>query len=212
MSSSQVQMTENGLPITDQKANSKMMVVGLSMQFVMGQVTAWPIYLLGATSKYDGKIEHVIRNELGLVFLALWLVNMAKDLVIWNAMLNRHAGNIMQPNMYAFKVMTGPAAPAYPYVLMEEDGNVGKANRGQRGIDNLMEYMPLYLAMFFAAGYVFPFPMFINACAFCASRIVYAMTYVQNKDARFSGFMPFVICKSNAEGMVLLIFIKTLLS
>eukprot|EP00971_Amphidinium_carterae_P214334 4253631-Amphidinium_carterae.1 len=95
---------------------------------------------------------------------------------------------------------------------LPKDGNVGKANRGQRGIDNLMEYMPLYLAMFFAAGYVFPFPMFINACAFCASRIVYAMTYVQNKDARFSGFMPFVICKSNAEGMVLLIFIKTLLS
>mmetsp|Transcript_45050 Transcript_45050/g.82350 ORF Transcript_45050/g.82350 Transcript_45050/m.82350 type:complete len:214 (+) Transcript_45050:74-715(+) len=210
-SATQVQRTENGLPITNEKADMKMMVFGLLMQFVMGQVTAWPIYFLGAKSKYDWKIEHMVSNELGLVYLALWLINLAKDLVIWNAMLNRHKGSIMQPNMYGYKVMVAPNQPAMPYVLMEEEGDVGRANRGQRGIDNLMEYMPLYLAFFFAVGYVFPFVMFINACFFCVSRILYAVKYVQSKEARFAGFMPFVICKANTEGLALLIAIKALL-
>jgi len=206
-----VTMTENGLPIPKQRASAKFGIQMNTIMFIISQAVAWPIYLLGARSKYDAKISEVAKLDLGWLYLGLFLIGIAKDIVTWHAMIVRHAGCIMQPNMYGYKVMTPAGKPAMPYVLLEEDGDVGKANRAQRGIDNMMEYLPLYLAVFLATGYVFPFPMFINICGMVISRIIYAVKYAQAKEARTAGFGLFTLCKVMADGLVVLIAIKAIM-
>mmetsp|Transcript_12174 Transcript_12174/g.27520 ORF Transcript_12174/g.27520 Transcript_12174/m.27520 type:complete len:216 (-) Transcript_12174:47-694(-) len=206
-----VTMQENGLPVPKMKASAKFALTVNVVFLVISQVLAWPVYFLGAKGKYDGKIDVVAKNELGWLYLGLWIISLAKDFVSWNAMVTRHAACVMQPNMYGYKVMTASGTPAMPYVLLEMDGEVGRANRAQRGIDNLMEYLALYLAALFAVGYVFPFVAFINICMMVVSRVLYAVTYTKAADARQGPVSLFFLCKAMLDGLVVVIFVEALM-
>ncbi|OLP89384.1 hypothetical protein AK812_SmicGene29161 [Symbiodinium microadriaticum] len=111
------------------------------------------------------------------LYLSLFVVYYTKQFVSQQASMERNAASVMLPNQSVHKVMVKEGATALPYVLLEETGPVGRANRAQRGFENLMEYLPLYLAYLFANGFVYPFPAFVNACVFFIARVKYARDY-----------------------------------
>eukprot|EP00439_Symbiodinium_sp_Y106_P055377 s232_g7.t1 len=182
---------ENGLPDVpaDKKMPPNFFLILIPITFAMGQVFAWPIYLFGDRKAYDAKIDILATYNLGWLYLSLFVVYYTKQFVSQQASMERNAASVMLPNQSVHKVMVKEGATALPYVLLEETGPVGRANRAQRGFENLMEYLPMYLAYLFANGFVYPFPAFVNACVFLFARVKYARDYTVSTEARQGGFM-----------------------
>ena len=143
---------------------------------------------------YDAKIDILASLNLGWLllghvssrtlqrYLALLVTYYTKQLVSQHASLVRNQANVSLPNQSVHKIFMPTGArrdierewkmfegeKQLPYVLLEEDGAVGKANRAQRGFENLMEslvcekvlgenllrYLPMYLAYLCAVGFV----------------------------------------------------------
>mmetsp|Transcript_16003 Transcript_16003/g.36645 ORF Transcript_16003/g.36645 Transcript_16003/m.36645 type:complete len:219 (+) Transcript_16003:67-723(+) len=202
----------NGLPKLDQGAfTAKTAGAIILVSFTVGQCITWPIYLFGDTYGYDQKIDMLASWKLGWLYLALPLIYYTRQLVSMNASITRISTDVPPPHMYVYKVMTPGDKDKLPYVLLEEDGPVGRANRAQRGIDNLMEYLPLYVAYVLAGGFVFPFPVFVNVVMFMVSRITYARGYTQSAADRQKGFVLFGLTQMNMEGYVVIAAAKALL-
>eukprot|EP00913_Durusdinium_trenchii_P008733 g8201.t1 len=153
-----LQRGENGLIKQEQKMPASFFPIVIGISMTMGQVLAWPIYLLGDREAYDKKIDILASLNLGWLYLALFVVYYTKQIV------SQHASF---------------------------EGPVGTANRAQRGFENLMEYLPMYLAYLCAVGFVYPFPVFMNACVFFLARAKYAFDYTASTDARTAGFAVF---------------------
>eukprot|EP00403_Amphidinium_massartii_P047090 CAMPEP_0178459268 /NCGR_PEP_ID=MMETSP0689_2-20121128/48031_1 /TAXON_ID=160604 /ORGANISM="Amphidinium massartii, Strain CS-259" /LENGTH=214 /DNA_ID=CAMNT_0020085717 /DNA_START=99 /DNA_END=743 /DNA_ORIENTATION=- len=206
-----LKMQENGLPaIPDSKKVSVKMAVTMNLiMYMFGTIVAVAIYLLA--TPVDGKYAVLSSLDLGWLYLALFLISVTKVFVSWHAMYHRHQACIMQPNMYGYKVMTKEGAAAMPYVLQEEEGGVGKANRAQRAIDNYMEYLPILVAHLLAAGFVYPMTCFVIACIVLVARIMYATAYTKDKKARSSGFALFFLASVVLEALVLVIGVVTVL-
>mmetsp|Transcript_9131 Transcript_9131/g.21938 ORF Transcript_9131/g.21938 Transcript_9131/m.21938 type:complete len:215 (+) Transcript_9131:105-749(+) len=212
MSSAPLVKMENGLPDVppEQKLSPKFFAVVIVVSMTMGQIIAWPIYLLGNRASYDAKIDMLASLNLGWLYLALFVVYYTKQVVSSNASLERNAANVLLPNHTVLKVMSSDPKPL-PYVLMEEEGIVGRANRAQRGMDNLMEYLPMYLAYLLVVGFVYPFPAFFNACVFFFSRVKFAKDYTKATGARQAGFALYGMAQACMEGLLLIAGVKALL-
>lgn len=130
----------------------------IAVSVTMGQALAWPIYLFGHRQAYDAKIDILASLNLGWLYLALLVVYYTKQIVSQHASYVRNHANVSLPNHTVHKVFIPDGGKQLPYVLLEEDGMVGKANRAQRGFENLMEYLPMYLVYLCAIGFVYPFP------------------------------------------------------
>jgi len=199
------------LPFIKEKFTPNMAGNIIIISFIMGQLISWPVYKYGDTAAYDQKIDLLASMNLGWLYLALPVIYYARTFTSLNANINRSAANLTPPHMYAYKVQTAKGKPELPYVILEEEGPVGEANRAQRGIDNLMEYLPMYLAYVCANGFVFPFPTFLNVLMFMYSRMKYARGYTKSAGSRQAGFMLFGLTQMNMEGLLLIAAGKTLL-
>lgn len=73
------------------------------------------------------------------------------------------------------------------YVLMEQEGAVGRFNRGQRQFLNYLEQAPFLIMDLLLAGFVFPFPAFCCASAFAVCKLISAIGYVGSADGRTPG-------------------------
>mmetsp|Transcript_68584 Transcript_68584/g.164698 ORF Transcript_68584/g.164698 Transcript_68584/m.164698 type:complete len:213 (-) Transcript_68584:204-842(-) len=207
----ELERKENGLYVIDGGFTAQMAGNILICCFLTGQLISWPIYKFGSTAAYDEKIDLLASLNLGWLYLALPIIYYSRQLTSMNASITRNAAGLPAPHMYAFKVSTAKGKPELPYVLLEEEGQVGAANRAQRGIDNMMEYLPMYLAYVFANGFVYPFPTFVNVLFFMYSRLKYARGYTKGADERQKGFIVFGLTQMNMEGLLLIAAGKALL-
>mmetsp|Transcript_43816 Transcript_43816/g.80009 ORF Transcript_43816/g.80009 Transcript_43816/m.80009 type:complete len:215 (+) Transcript_43816:69-713(+) len=205
------QRKANGLPQLEGSFTAKQAGAIIVVSFIMGQLITWPIYFLGDTFAYDQKIDMLASWKLGWLYLALPIIYYTRQLTSMNASITRVSSDIPPPHMYVYKVMTPQGEKELPYVLLEEEGPVGRANRAQRGIDNLMEYLPMYIAYVLAGGFVFPFPVFVNVLIFMVSRITYARGYTKAAGARTQGFIMFGLSQMNMEGFIVIAAAKALM-
>ncbi|CAL1168147.1 unnamed protein product [Cladocopium goreaui] len=202
---------EDGLIKQEQKMPVSFFPIIIAVSVTMGQALAWPIYLFGHRQAYDAKIDILASLNLGWLYLALLVVYYTKQIVSQHASYVRNHANVSLPNHTVHKVFIPDGGKQLPYVLLEEDGMVGKANRAQRGFENLMEYLPMYLVYLCAIGFVYPFPAFVNACVFFFSRVKYAFDYTNATAARNTGFAIYGMAQACLEGLLLIAGVKALL-
>ena len=108
-----------------------------------------------------------------------------------------------------FKVIsiTGKDNSAYKdtVVVYDEDGSNGKYNRANRSVQHMTENFGLFVASIYAVGIVYPFPIFILICAFCAGRIIHQIGYTSKYGAHGAGFALSMLACAVVEGLCLVI-------
>jgi len=185
----------------------KMLFVGIP---IIGQVFAWTTYLVcgqvfGQQKLYDKKFEFVKEYQLGYVFLALWILSVARIAVVINANAARAPARVDRPDQQVYKVMaaSGPLADA-PFVMMANTGPQGRFNRAQRALYNMDENLPVVLANTIAVASIFG-PVVIGLVLLIAvGRIFFAVKYTESLNARGKGFMLCMLGEKWIEGLLLL--------
>ncbi|CAJ1367594.1 unnamed protein product [Effrenium voratum] len=202
---------------TEAQAYSSYMKMLLLRVPLFGQVLAWSLYFLakyalGMKHILDAKFDFIKANQLGYVFLALWLVGITRTYLAVCANAARAGARLDRPDQHVYKVMasSGPMKDA-PYVLMATTGPAGRFNRAQRAAFNADESMPLFLAYTLVTGCIFGPLVLVPLLIYCYGRILFGIKYTQSLSARGAGFMPAVIGEKWMEGLVLMAAIRALL-
>eukprot|EP00930_Biecheleria_cincta_P028335 TRINITY_DN19774_c0_g1_i1.p1 TRINITY_DN19774_c0_g1~~TRINITY_DN19774_c0_g1_i1.p1 ORF type:complete len:221 (-),score=38.97 TRINITY_DN19774_c0_g1_i1:179-841(-) len=176
----------------------------------VGLAIAFGIYTLGSTSRYDSKISTLAAGDLGWAYLGLFVTKLCMFLTNVNLGMARKESKVNVPDQQVYKVYTGSEKPL-GYVLMEQEGVLGRFNRAQRALQNSLEAMPTFLANFLLAAYVFPFPALVAATWYGLCRVAYAFGYTSDPKSRIGGTMLGQFGNQAIEGMVLLAGAKALM-
>mmetsp|Transcript_34832 Transcript_34832/g.68323 ORF Transcript_34832/g.68323 Transcript_34832/m.68323 type:complete len:213 (-) Transcript_34832:46-684(-) len=157
-------------------------ITGISL--VVGQAFAHGVYTFAGTSAFDAKLTTLAAQGLGWMYLGMGAfkacsMGVAVILGTW-----RNESKVGNPNQHVYK--TFGSSDSTPYVLMEEEGVIGKFNRAQRAHMVMVEGLPLLLANFLLAAFVFPLPAFLCAVVFSVTKVQSAAGYVKDTDSRMS--------------------------
>jgi len=195
---------------SEEKETTKYMKMLLIMIPVIGQVLAWSTYfgcakLLGQQELYDKKFAFLRENQLGYVFLAVWIVSMTRATVVCLANGARGPARVDRPDQHVYKIMAADGSlKDAPFVMMVNTGPQGRFNRAQRGVFNLDESLPLVLVNVLLAGSVFG-PVVACLCLLIAyGRVIFAAKYRNAAKERGAGFGLTMIGEKWIEGLVLL--------
>lgn len=206
---------EKGLCLKSQFPKEDSVAVGflkfIVVSSVINQGPAWLIYLYGNRGMYDAKIDILASYHLGWVYMSLIVLYYTRTFMVVNTLVERKDARVNLPDQYAYKVYRPPGEEQLPYVLLENEGALGRFNRAQRAYNNLMEYLPMYLAYFLLAGFVYPFPVFVNTWLHAVGRATYAIGYTHSVPRRIGGFGLFGFAQGNLEALILIAGVKALL-
>eukprot|EP00930_Biecheleria_cincta_P061582 TRINITY_DN47148_c0_g1_i1.p1 TRINITY_DN47148_c0_g1~~TRINITY_DN47148_c0_g1_i1.p1 ORF type:complete len:232 (-),score=33.06 TRINITY_DN47148_c0_g1_i1:81-722(-) len=207
------QVDETGIPVKSTYPDSPpvpALYAGFTTVFGgIGFGIGYAVYKLGATAKYDAKIDTLAKQDLGWIYLGLVASKLTFVTINTNLGIRRKAAKVNVPDQHVYQVHTG-SKPALGYVLMESQGVLGAFNRAQRALQNYLEALPNYLATFFAAGYVFPFPTFITSIIFGASRMAAAIGYTAEPNGRMAGNIFGTLLQDILQGFIILAGVKAL--
>lgn len=176
----------------------------------IGLGIAFAVHGFGSTSKYDAKIDTLAVGDYGWVYMALVVMKVCHLVTGVNLGTSRKECKVNLPDQHVYKVYQPNGDKPIGYVLMETEGTIGRFNRAQRAVQNNVEIMPLIVANFFLAAYVFPFPAFVALAWFGVCRVVYAYGYTLAPKSRMSGTMLAMFGQQTLEGLVLLAGVKAL--
>lgn len=190
---------------------AKMLLVVVPL---IGQTLAWSTYfvaayLAGQKEIYASKFAFISEHQLGYVFLAVWIIGMARSVNVVNANGARGPARVGRPDQHAYKIMacSGPLKDA-PYVMMAGTGPQGRFNRAQRGVFNGDEAMPLMLAWTVLAGSALGPVVLVPVLLASYGRITFGKKYKESLKGRSAGFLPAMVGERWVEGLVLLCAIK----
>eukprot|EP00931_Biecheleriopsis_adriatica_P107894 TRINITY_DN82235_c0_g1_i1.p1 TRINITY_DN82235_c0_g1~~TRINITY_DN82235_c0_g1_i1.p1 ORF type:complete len:222 (+),score=24.35 TRINITY_DN82235_c0_g1_i1:79-744(+) len=210
-----VERDESGLCVKSQFPDKDSVTAGflklILMSSAINQGPAWLTYLYGNRSLYDANIDILATHRLGWLYISLIVLYYTRTFTVVNTMIQRKEARVNLPDQYAYKVQMPAGKAELPYVTLENRGAVGRFNRAQRGYNNLMEYLPMYLAYFLLAGFVYPFPVFINTLLHAAGRVTYVLGYTRGVSQRMGGFALFGLAQGNLEALILIAGVKALL-
>ena len=119
----------------------------------------------------------------------------------------RNLAGFPRPDMDLHKVVSdwrNPNAKATGYAILERDGDAGRFNRATRAVYNYLEYIPILLSLSVVTGYLFPFPVFLLACAQLVGRVMYSIGYSRSLKSRGPGFLISALSLNILEGLTLL--------
>eukprot|EP00927_Polykrikos_kofoidii_P014844 TRINITY_DN16558_c1_g1_i1.p1 TRINITY_DN16558_c1_g1~~TRINITY_DN16558_c1_g1_i1.p1 ORF type:complete len:242 (-),score=37.34 TRINITY_DN16558_c1_g1_i1:138-863(-) len=199
---------------TEAAEAGKYRVMLLLISPLLGQVFAWSTYLIlaklcGQQGLYDKKFAFIHEFQLGYVYLAIWIIAMARTLLVINANAARAPARVDRPDQHVYKIMAADGDwKGAPYVLMAGTGAQGRFNRAQRGVFNTDESMPLVLANIIVTGLVFGPIIACLALLIGFGRVVYGLKYKESSKVRGAGLVPATMGEKWVEGLVLLCAIK----
>lgn len=204
--------TKAALPtIPDPKADVKPVILFAIIPAVIGLFVAFSVFTLGATEKYQSRIDQVAAHDLHWGYAALFVLGRAIAIVnmlpiIWkHKILKMDSGNL-RSNPFVYTAV-GEGASGH-HVLFETEGDVGKYNRANRSLHHMIENFGLMLAGLFAVAQVFPFQAFVLACIFGAGRIIHLLGYTEGYGKHAPGFLMSTIAIVSLEGMLGLVALK----
>lgn len=132
---------------------------------------------------------------LGFLFCALGVLNLLVSVLnlvpmTFKSMVMKGDSGNLRSNMLIYKVagadgerhpVTGPDGNAQrlPYVVMEDDGEVGEYNRANRALQHFNENGTVLPALVLGSGLVFPLPVFILVLLYTICRIWYQIAYAE---------------------------------
>ena len=202
--------TKAHLP-SEQNVNVPKALAFIFVPLMIGSAIAFATYTLGNTDKYNAKIDVIIEND--TVWLYLALIILGRTIAFLNSYATMKYKKSMKGNVRAnpfiYKVI-GENAPKNVSVVFEEDGDVGKYNRANRSVHHMIENFGGFVASLYAAGSVFPFPVFVLVCLFCVGRVLHQRGYTAKFGGHGPGFMISMLAMSTVEGLLLVIVMKSM--
>lgn len=181
---------ETGLPVMSQSALEKgwsqsagTLPVLVLLPRLIGCGIAYLIYSL-AGQEADVRMKNLnkllmFNGELGYLYLAAGSFSLLVTLQNYLPMLFKsqvmpgNAANL-RSNMMIYKVNS---KPKLPYVVLEEEGHVGRYNRANRALNHFVENTPSFALCVLMAGLIFPTGVFVLVVAYAIARIWYQYAY-----------------------------------
>mmetsp|Transcript_32992 Transcript_32992/g.69417 ORF Transcript_32992/g.69417 Transcript_32992/m.69417 type:complete len:224 (-) Transcript_32992:615-1286(-) len=179
--------------------------------FSIGTAIAYCVYRFGDTKGYNLRMEPIILADYGWVYLGALVLT--KGFVFHSILLgtSRKASRVGLPNQHVYKVYQPPGSTApLGYVLMEDEGAVGRFNRAQRAYSQYLDSLGFAVLNFLLAAAVFPFPAFVLASIYAVARAANAAGYVSAVDSRGPGLLGAYICLATFEGANVLVAVRSL--
>jgi len=177
---------------------------------IIGLLIAYAIYYFGSTAKYDSKIATLSGNDLGWLFLGAFSLSKT---VLWlnffpmyykSQIMRGNSGNL-RANLFIYKVnFPAKEHDTLPYVVMEDEGEIGEYNRANRSLHHFTESAAIVVMDFLLAGYVFPFPVMVLMMILCLGRVFHQIGYAGGYGGHGIGFGLSTLSLVIAEMLVLL--------
>merc|ERR1712217_395956 len=98
--------------------------------------------------------------------------------------------------------------PSQPYVVLEDEGNIGKYNRANRSLTHFTENVPSFVVNWLLVSQVLPFPAFVLMVIFCIGRMLHMTGYTGGYGKHGPGFGLTMISSLPLEMLVLMIGLK----
>ena len=166
---------------------------------IIGLVIAY--FLINGTA--NSAIEVLAEYELGWLYLGIFSLKLFQIPQTILLAQTRKVCKVNAPDQHVYKVMgTNGGAEQLGYVLMENQGDLGKFNRAQRALMNYHEAFPTVALLYIAAAFVFPFSSFVTIVIFSLAQVVSAIGYVSSEDGRSKGFLLGLLTVAILHGMV----------
>eukprot|EP00930_Biecheleria_cincta_P011612 TRINITY_DN11456_c0_g3_i2.p1 TRINITY_DN11456_c0_g3~~TRINITY_DN11456_c0_g3_i2.p1 ORF type:complete len:275 (-),score=43.56 TRINITY_DN11456_c0_g3_i2:213-962(-) len=180
-----------GLPVMSQGALKKgwsqmtrMLPLFVLMPRLIGCGIAYLVYSLAGTEEADARMKNLnkllmFNGELGYLYLAAGsfslLVALQNNLpmLFKSQVMPGNAANL-RSNMMIYKVNSQPKPP---YVVMEEDGDIGRYNRANRALNHFVENTPSFALCVLMAGLIFPTGTFALVAVYAIARVWYQYAY-----------------------------------
>jgi len=186
------------MPVMTQEQKDKGASAGVKMGFVFFLIPkliafglAFGICTYGNMDLYLQRIRIVKENDYGYVYLGVvlfswlvWFLNMYPALAWKSQIMGQHKN--LRANMFFYQVSN---SPELPFVMMVEDGDVGKYNRANRSLHHFMENSLNLVLNFVFASFVFAKPSFILMALFAIGRVMHMTGYTKGYGSHAAGFM-----------------------
>lgn len=201
-----------------QKKAQRMVVMMPIITLCIGWGIAELIYhLTGAKVSYDGKIATLASNDLHWLYFSaviLCRLNMVINftpMIFKAAVVRGNSGNL-RANMYVYRVSAANetaessaenGTSAMGPVVLEEMGDAGKYNRGNRSLHHYIENLPPFLLGLPLAAFVFPAAVFVLTCTFAVGRILHQVGYSKGYGGHGAGFGLALLSTCVLEGLLL---------
>lgn len=212
----------NGLPEMTKKEVKEGWSGALKLIAVLMLVTrlicftiAFLIYYYGDRTFFDSQIAVLTGMHWGYVYIGVGIFSL---LVHWlnlypmafkGKIMLQNSGN-MRANMSIYKVNLPDTEKQLPYVVLEEEGDVGEYNRANRSLFHFNENAAGFLLNFVFAGGVFPFPAMIIIIVFAVGRALHQQGYSKGYGSHGAGFALAMISTITSEGLVWVVAAKSL--
>jgi len=193
------------------KANLFVVYAMLQTVFtVIGAGVGFAIVTVSAPAGVLRRLDVIGEYDLGALYLLLVCMFYTFHMISANMGTHRRETRVNVPDQHAYRVY-GPGQPwDSALVLMNDDGDFGKFNRGQRALANFEEMLPMFLAEAMAAGFVFPWVVMTMGIVACLGRLKGAVDYARDRKARTKGNMLSFFMHGMINGLVLFVGIMAI--
>lgn len=181
-----------GLPHMSENAKSKgrwgmmsMMPLLLVVPRLVTGGIAFAIYYCGDRMAHDTSMKSFMAlfgSRIGYLYIAAGVYSMAVQWLNVFPMLYKasvmpgSAGNL-RANMHIYKVNKPLGDSQLPYVVLEEEGDVGVYNRANRALFHFVENSAALGVCILLSGLIFPLEVLVLVACYGAARIWYQIAY-----------------------------------
>lgn len=152
---------------------------------VIGFVIAYYVIYSSDAVKYDARMRqlNMLSSDMGYAYIGLGCFSVAGWLVTFipfcykGAVMGLFSGNL-RSNQQIFKVVDESGIS--PYVILEQEGDLGVYNRGTRALYNFVEHSVYAAPCVIASALIFSFPVMILLISLGVMRMIYVIMYAKN--------------------------------
>lgn len=194
---------------SNDRPNHKKVGMMMTMMSTFGLGVAYACS--GSSAVLDKKIDTI--KSLDLQWFYLGLVVLGKTIMFINfapmGYKNSLKGN-MRSNPFFYEAVTpnGQKKVEAPLIAYKEDGPLGKYNRSNRSVQNMVEGAGGFFAALGPVGFLFPKATLGAISAFSIGRIVHQKLYARGYGPHALGFMFAMLSMQTIDGLALVAFLK----
>ena len=119
-------------------------------------------------------------------------------------------GGNLRSNMFIYKMATDQAGEG-SVVILNEDGDIGAYNRGNRSLHHFLENSLPFVASMPIVFFLYPIPAFVILCIFCVGRIAHQIGYARvgyGFTGHVPGFVLVMVATYITLGLVIVAYTK----
>ena len=170
--------------------------------FVIGSAAAY-FAIIRNNKEGDAKVALLAEYDLGYLYLTAVVLKLGQLLMGTNLGVHRKEAKVNVPDQQVYQVK-GAEGSKLGYVLLENEGVLGRFNRAQRSVQNFNENFPQTMLYILLAGFVYPKEVLVLSSVFAVSRYISAIGYTAGADGRTKGFMLANLAIAVVEALVVI--------